>query len=149
MFHGFPQTASLTGGDKVAISPLPEILAASKRLVVPWAGEVVEGREGKQPGLRVEPTAQRDLCPPWLAGCCLPKGEVFGATCRNVGSKGGCPSMGSRVMAMAALSGQGFCGTGVWWQGGPRAAQQPMGGQLRLQQPIGAWGCLDGHGDLG
>lgn len=32
------------------------------------------------------------------------------------------------------------------WQAGPCAARQPMGGRRGLRQPIGARGCLDGHG---
>lgn len=48
MFHGFPQNTALAEGAKVAISPLLEIPAASERPAVPWAGEAVKGKEGKQ-----------------------------------------------------------------------------------------------------
>lgn len=47
-FHSFPQNTALAEGAKVAISPLLEISAASEQPAVPWAGEAVKGREGKQ-----------------------------------------------------------------------------------------------------
>lgn len=47
-FTAFPKTPPLAEEAKVAISPLLEIPAASERPAVPWAGEAVEGREGKQ-----------------------------------------------------------------------------------------------------
>lgn len=92
MFHSFPQTASLTEGGKVAISPLPEIPAAPKRPVVPWAGEGLAGRVGKQPGLQgAGPTVL--LCQ---------QGGVWGSDPQKGASQGVCPSLGGRAGAAEA-----------------------------------------------
>ena len=123
MFHGFPQTTSLTEGGKVAISPLPEILAASKCPAVPWAGEVVERKEGKQPSARCGPLPPHGLQGAGPTALLSQRGGVRGsdgATRRKgcqqgglLGSEGGCPSLGSQA-------GAGEATHPPWLLSGPR-----------------------------
>lgn len=144
------------------ISPLPEISAASKSSAVPWAGEVGGGAGRKAALSLVQPSAPRGrqgagptLLPSQRGGVQgseqATRLPVRGSAGHWAGG-GGCPSGAAGQGPTAGHGcpeGGGPCGTGVWWQGGSCAAQQPMGGQLRLWQPIGAWDCLDGHGGLG
>lgn len=91
----------------------------------------------------------RGLYPPVLSGQVRGRregagleGEVLGAVTRRNGcprgglSLPGQPGRGCRSRAPTA--GRGCPGAQECWQAGPCAAQQPMGGQRRLRQPIGA-----------